>query len=86
MNLNIIKKKLENEGYEMIMRPLYDYGECIQGGIPTDNENSSLNSYFRVMMINERIYLDLASQIMRNKYFDSEDSLVDYIKNLFPLK
>jgi hypothetical protein len=85
MNLENIKEKLQKEGYEMISRPLYEYGNCIQGGITKENKNASLDAYFRILIIEEKMYLDFASQVFDNKYFDSEEKLIKYIKDKFTI-
>ncbi len=85
MILERIKEKLIKEGYEITLRPLKGIGNCIQGGIPKENENSSLDAYFRVLIVKDKIYLDFISQIENNKYFDSEDDLIDFIKQKYSL-
>jgi hypothetical protein len=85
INLDKVKIELEKEGYQTLIRPLYEYGNCIDAKIPSDNENASLDAHFRILIIENQFLLDFGSQVRKNKYFDTKDSLIDHIKEIFPL-
>ncbi|WP_075343118.1 hypothetical protein [Tenacibaculum agarivorans] len=86
MILEKIKEKLNKEGYQIIMRPLKGTDNCIQGGIPKKNKNASLNTFFRIIIPGDKLYLDFMSQRETNKYFDSEKDLIAFIKQKFPIE
>lgn len=85
MRLENIKEKLEKEGYTLTIRPLKGIEKCLQRLISADNEDVSLNGFFRVFIFEEKLYLDFASQRRENKYFDTEKELIEHIKETFPV-
>jgi len=85
MKLEEIKKEIEELGYKFVIRDLYEYGKCLQGGIPDEETNYRMDSYFRILIIENKLMLDSISQIKKNKFFDSKKEIIDYIKGEYPI-
>jgi predicted DNA-binding ArsR family transcriptional regulator len=88
MELKIIKQKLDKEGYKSLLRKENEtvIGEHIIAGINDEQLNFKLGTVFRIWIVNNKIMLDNMSQVLENIFFDSEDSLIEYVKENFPIE
>lgn len=85
MKLEEIKIEIEELGYKLVLRDLYEYGKCLQGGIPNEEKEYKIDSCFRVLIVDNKLMLDFMSQIKENKFFDSKKEMIEHIKKKFPI-
>lgn len=83
--INLIKEELNNYGYRVYSK-VENRNTYLKGGYSGEDIEKNLSIHIKILIEdNKYVFIDWDKQVAIKKVFDSENEVIDYIEEKYPL-